>query len=127
MTHARRLRYGGGGSIFLEELVFLGGEFVTTRSELIRALHQRHPLVPLRDLDELVCEVLEALVAGLEQGARVELRGFGVFSTALRERTLARNPRTGERVALPPRRVLRFRLGEALHRRLNAATLTHSR
>ena len=96
---------------------------MTTRSELVRALHRRHPRVPLRDLDELVHEVLEALVAGLERGGRVELRGFGVFSTALREKTLARNPRTGEKLTLPPRRVLRFRLGEVLHKRLNAATL----
>ena len=95
---------------------------MTTRSELVRALHRRHPRVPLRDLDKLVGEVLEALVAGLERGARVELRGFGIFSTALREQTLARNPRTGERVVLAPRRVLRFRLGEALFKRLNGGT-----
>ena len=96
---------------------------MATRSELVRALHERHPLVPLRDLDELVREVLEALVAGLERGERVELRGFGIFSTALRGKTLAHNPRTGEKVSLPPRRVLRFRLGEALHKRLNATAL----
>ncbi len=117
LTRARLLRYGGGcegASNFWQ-----GGGFVTTRSELVRALHRRHPRVPLRDLDELVHELFEALVAALERGERVELRGFGIFSTALREKTLARNPRTGERVALPQRRVLRFRLGEALHKRLN--------
>ncbi len=97
---------------------------MTTRSELVRALHRRHPLVPLHDLDELVHEVLEAVVAALERGERVELRGFGIFSTALREKTIARNPRTGEKVALPQRRVLRFRLGEALHKRLNPTPST---
>ncbi len=110
-------------SISAKGLLGQGGSFVTTRSELVRALQRRHPCVPLRDLDELVCVVLEALVVALERGERVELRGFGVFSTALRAETLARNPRTGEKVALPQRRVLRFRLGEALHRRLNASNV----
>ena len=96
---------------------------MATRSELVRALHRRHPLVPKCDLDELIDEVLGAMVAALERGERIELRGFGVFSTALREQSLVRNPRTGERLRLPQRRVLRFRLGEALHKRLNAATL----
>ena len=116
------LRGGCFVKAFLQKIFWRREGFVTTRSELVRALHRRHPLVPQRDLDELVSEVLEALVAGLERGERVELRGFGVFSTAAREQTLSRNPRTGERVLLAPRRVLRFRLGEALHKRLNAAT-----
>ena len=115
------------GEEFLKLELSRRGDFVATRSELVRALHRRHPRVPLRDLDELVEVVLEALVAGLERGVRVELRGFGVFSTALREKSVARNPRTGERVVLPLRRVLRFRLSEALHKRLNAATLPHPR
>ena len=92
---------------------------MTTRSALIRALHKRHPRLPLRDLDDLVTSVFSTITECLARGDRVELRGFGVFSTAARKERVARNPRTGEKVILSARRVPMFRLGDLLHKRLN--------
>ncbi len=93
---------------------------MTTRSALIRALHQRHPRLPLRDLDDLVSSVFSTITECLARGERVELRGFGVFLTATRKKRIARNPRTGESVVLSARRVPMFRLGDLLHKRLNS-------
>jgi integration host factor subunit beta len=56
----------------------------------------------------------------LARGDRVELRGFGTFSTRVRTGRAARNPRSGERVVVPDKTVLHFRAGKELRGRLMA-------
>ncbi len=75
----------------------------------------------MRDLDNLVASVFSTIIECLENGERVELRGFGVFFSVARKERIGRNPRTGAQVALPPCRVPMFRLSGALHKRLNDA------
>lgn len=55
--------------------------------------------------------VFEALSAALRRGERTVVRGFGAFSVRPRRTGMARNPRTGEPVPIPPGRVVRFRPG----------------
>ena len=65
---------------------------------------------------EAVEALFERLRAALERGDRVVLRRFGVFRAAPRKTGVARNPRTGEAVGIPPGRVVRFRPGQTLRR-----------
>ena len=69
---------------------------------------------------EAVEALFESLAAALERGDRVVLRRFGVFHAAPRKAGMARNPRTGEPVAMPRGRVVRFRPGPRLLR-INSA------
>lgn len=55
--------------------------------------------------------VFAALSAALQRGERTVVRGFGSFSVRARRIGMARNPRTGEPVPIPPGRVVRFRPG----------------
>ena len=50
----------------------------------------------------------------LEQGDRIELRGFGVFTVKPRKTGIGRNPRTGAEVAIPPGKAVRFKPGKEL-------------
>lgn len=61
-----------------------------------------------------VDSIIEALKGALARGERIELRGFGVFEVKLRKRGVGRNPRTGEEVAIPAGKTIRFRPGKAL-------------
>ena len=63
--------------------------------------------------------VLETIGAGLADGDRIELRGFGIFSSVRRDARRGRNPRTGERVSVDARTTVRFKAGRALQRLLN--------
>ncbi len=63
----------------------------------------------------------EVLAEALEKGDSVHLRGFGSFHRITRGATTARNPRTGEPVAVPERHTVRFRLAQVLSDRLNRA------
>lgn len=89
------------------------------KSELITRLAERYPHLYQSDVEKLVGRVLEEIGDALEQGRRVELRNFGTFSVRHRKPRIGRNPRTGESVAVPQKRVPHFRAGKALRDRLN--------
>lgn len=91
------------------------------RSELIDKLHHENPHLTRRDMERVVAVVLESIIQTLEQGARVELRGFGAFSTRHRDARTGRNPRTGRAVHVPEKHVPFFRAGKDLKARIDAS------
>ena len=64
--------------------------------------------------EQAVEAVLEAMKGSMQRGERIELRGFGTFEVKTREEREARNPKTGESVKVPKRRVPYFRPGKEL-------------
>ena len=90
------------------------------RSELLLALAKENPGLRMEDI-ERVCDVFfDEIATRLASGGRVELRGFGAFSTREREARTGRNPRTGESVSVPGKRVPYFKPGKEMRARLNA-------
>jgi integration host factor subunit beta len=92
-----------------------------TRSELIEALARRFPNLTVKDTEIAVKEILDAIGAALIQGNRVEIRGFGSFGLNYRPARTARNPKTGERVLVPPRHVPHFKAGKEMRERVEAS------
>ena len=91
------------------------------RSELIQRLAQDNPDLASREIERIVELFFGHITDTLATGGRVELRGFGVFSTRARSARTGRNPRTGDAVSIPEKRALHFRPGKELRDRLNAA------
>ncbi|MCX7814948.1 MAG: integration host factor subunit beta [Tepidimonas ignava] len=91
------------------------------RSDLFDALAEHHPQLTADDAEAAVKTILDAMTQALARGQRIELRGFGSFAVVARDARLARNPRTGETVAVPPRRTLHFKPGKALREAVDAA------
>jgi|ERR1035437_874128 integration host factor subunit beta len=89
-----------------------------TRSELISRLADKHPNLTASDVEFVVKTVIDSIVNQLAQGGRVEIRGFCSFSAYTRPPRLSRNPRTGETVHVPEKRVLHFRPGTELRERV---------
>lgn len=58
--------------------------------------------------------VIETMKRSMERGERIELRGFGVFTIRPRKTGIGRNPKTGEQVAIPPGKAVRFKPGKNL-------------
>jgi len=92
---------------------------VMLRSELVAKLADKHSHLQASDLEKAVNVILEEITVALEQGDRVELRGFGAFSVRLREARRGRNPRTGETVDVPAKAVPFFKAGKELRARVN--------
>ena len=89
------------------------------RSELAAAIGRDHPDLAPTEIDHVVDCVFEAICSQLASGGRVELRGFGTFSTRARDARNGRNPRTGEVVAVEAKRVPYFKPGKEMRVRLN--------
>ncbi len=89
------------------------------RSELLAALAKDNPELRAEDVEQVVDIFFEEIGQRLAEGGRVELRGFGAFSTRDRGARQGRNPRTGEAVAVDAKRVPYFRPGKEMRRVLN--------
>ena len=88
-----------------------------TKADLSHHLMDRLELGK-KDADLLVSTFLESIVQSLRIGEGIELRGFGNFRLRHRKARLGRNPRTGESVDIPPKRVVYFKLGKELRTKL---------
>ncbi len=85
-----------------------------TRSDLVEELAARFGQLTQRDAELAVKTILDAVSDALVRGHRIEVRGFGSFSVTHRPPRLGRNPRSGEAVHIPPKRVPHFKPGKAL-------------
>lgn len=88
-----------------------------TKADLSRYLMERLELGK-KDADVLVNTFLESIIESLKAGEGVELRGFGSFRLRDRRARQGRNPRSGESIQVPPKRVVYFKLGKELRSKL---------
>lgn len=70
--------------------------------------------VPKMKAEQAVEALFQSMKEALTRGERIELRGFGVFVVKPRKRGVGRNPRTGEEVAIPSGKTIRFKPGKEL-------------
>ena len=90
------------------------------RSELLQALAKDNPDLRADEIEQVVDIFFDEITERLSEGGRVELRGFGAFSTREREARQGRNPRTGEPVDVPAKRVPYFKPGKEMRNALNS-------
>ena len=89
------------------------------RSELVQMLATDNPELSVKEIDQIVTIFFDEISQRLADGGRVELRGFGAFSTRGRDARMGRNPRTGETVDVNAKRVPYFKPGKEMRLRLN--------
>jgi len=90
------------------------------RSELLQALAKQSPGMRGEEIERVVDVFFDEIAKRLAEGGRVELRGFGAVSTRERDARKGRNPRTGDSVEVPGKRVPYFKPGKDMRLRLNA-------
>lgn len=89
------------------------------RSELVQKLCDQNPTLAMQDVETIVSTFFDEISRRLASNGRVELRGFGAFSTRSRDARVGRNPRTGETVDVEAKRVPYFKPGKEMRSRLN--------
>ncbi len=90
-----------------------------TKSELISRIADRLPHLSRKDADAIVDVIFRRMVEALARGDRIEIRGFGSFKVNQRGDRQGRNPKTGELVSIPPKRMPAFKVGKELYERIN--------
>ena len=89
------------------------------KSKLLNQLKKSYPNFIKKDLEKVVSVVLNEIKQALRRGERVELRGFGMFSTNLQKARISRNPKTGEKVNTPKKKTIHFKMSKEMFKKLN--------
>ena len=89
------------------------------KSDLIKQLSKNYPNFLKKDLLKLLDITIHEIQDALKRGERVELRGFGVFSTNIQKARISRNPKTGEKVNTLEKRNIRFKMSKELFEKFN--------
>ena len=89
------------------------------KSKLLKQLSKNYPNFLKKDLEKFTNIVLKEIKRTLKNGERVELRGFGVFSTNTQKARISRNPKTGEKVHTPEKKTIHFKMAKDLFKKLN--------
>ena len=92
------------------------------KSKLLKQLSDNYPNFLKKDLEKFINIILGEIKRALKRGDRVELRGFGVFSTNIQKASIRRNPRTGEKVNVLEKRTIKWKMSKDLFKKLNDET-----
>lgn len=97
-------------------------DFFVIKSDLIQLIAKRHPQITQKQANQIVDLFFEEIIKALEQGKRVELRGFGSFSLRKRAGRTGRNPKTGEKIYISEKSIPVFKLAKSFNKELNSRT-----
>ena len=89
------------------------------KSKLLIQLKKLYPNFLKKDLEKMVHVVLNEIKQALKRGDRVELRGFGIFSTNVQKARISRNPKTGQKVSTPEKKTIHFKMAKEMFKKLN--------
>ena len=89
------------------------------KSKLLKQLSENYPNFLKKDLEKFTNIILDEIKRTLKRGDRVELRGFGVFSTNTQKASIRRNPKTGEKVNVPEKKTIHFKMAKEMFKKLN--------
>ena len=89
------------------------------KSKLLKQLSKNFPNFLKKDLEKFTNIILKEIKQSLKRNERVELRGFGVFSSNIQKARISRNPKTGEKVNTPEKKTIHFKMAKDLFKKLN--------
>tara|TARA_B000000532_G_scaffold240025_1_gene230310 strand:- start:16 stop:309 length:294 start_codon:yes stop_codon:yes gene_type:complete len=89
------------------------------KSELIKELKKSYPNFLTRDLNKIVEIILKEIKETLNRDEGVELRNFGTFRLNIQKASIRRNPKTGEKLNVPKKRTIKWKMSKDLFKKLN--------
>jgi len=92
------------------------------KSELIKQLKRSYPNFLTRDLTKVIDIILKEIKDSLDRNEGIELRGFGTFRINTQKASIRRNPKTGSKINVPKKRVIKWKMSKDLFKKLNNET-----
>ena len=89
------------------------------KSELIKELKKSYPNFLNKDLNKIIEIILKEIKVALKRDEGVELRNFGTFRTSVQKASIRRNPKTGEKVSVPKKKIIKWKMSKNLFKKLN--------
>jgi len=89
------------------------------KSKFLKKIFEDYPNFYKKDLEKFFNIILNEIKYSLKKGDRVELRGFGAWSTRIQKASIRRNPKTGEKVKIPQKKTIHFKISKDLFNKIN--------
>ena len=89
------------------------------KSKLLKELKKSYPNFLTKDLNKVIEIILKEIRNTLVRSEGVELRNFGTFRTTIQKASIRRNPKTGEKVNVPQKRIIKWKMSKDLFKKLN--------
>ena len=89
------------------------------KSKILKKFSSNYKNFLKKDLEKCTNIILDEIKETLKRGERVELRGFGIFSTNTQKARISRNPKTGEKVNTPEKKTIHFKMAKDLFKKIN--------
>ena len=89
------------------------------KSKLLKQLSNNYPNFLKKDLSKFTDIILNEIKRALRRGDSVELRGFGRFAVKTQKPSIRRNPRTGEKIAVPEKKVISWKMSKEMFKKMN--------
>lgn len=90
-----------------------------TKSDLVQMLSEKLGTLTKKECEVIVETVFRNMRDALQRGEKIEIRGFGSFTVRVRRAKEGRNPKTGEKVSIPEKRIPFFKVGKELREMVN--------
>ena len=91
-----------------------------TKSDLVQKLSEQVTTLTKKECEVIVDTVFHHMKDALQRGEKIEIRGFGSFTVRVRRAKEGRNPKTGEKVSIPEKRIPFFKVGKELRELVNS-------
>ena len=89
------------------------------KSEILQEIQKKHNNLSINDLEFILKIFTKKIVSSLNNGSKVEIRGFGTLSKKENKEKLVRNPKTNEKIYKDKTYKLHFKIGKILHNKIN--------
>ena len=89
------------------------------KSEILKELKKSYPNFLTRDLNKVIDIIIEEIKEALNRNEGCEFRSFGSFRTNIQKASIRRNPKTGEKVSVPKKRTIKWKMSKDLFKKLN--------
>ena len=104
---------------FTQQVFMHYGQLIMNKSQLLEYLSKKFNYLPAREIEKMFEKIISIFSDALANDNRIEIRGFGSFSTKVRKERIARNPKNGEKVSVKEKKSINFRFSKEVKKILN--------
>ena len=90
-----------------------------TKSDIIKKFKENYPNFYTKDIEKFTKIIFSEIKQALKRSERVELRNFGIFFTNIQKKYTRRNPKTGEKIIVPEKKTIQWRMSKEMSKNLN--------
>ena len=89
------------------------------KSKLLKQISKSFPNFSKKDIEKVTNIILNEIKDSLKRGERIEIRGWGSLSTRVQKSSIRRNPKTGDKVAVPTKKVIYWKMSKEMFKKIN--------